>query len=141
MTHGMMSSLTDDWGTPFEVFRGLDWEFGFQLGACASADNAKCERFYSIEDDGLTQPWHPLSPVWCNPPYGKAIGRWMEKCYLESRLGSTVVALIPSRTDTAWWHDYVMKADDIRFFRGRLSFYNRGTAPFPSAIVVWRGVA
>lgn len=141
MTKGMMSSLTDDWGTPRELFAGLDHEFTFGLDACATADNAKCSRWYSIEDDGLTQPWHPFSPVWVNPPYGKGIGLWMEKAYQESRMGATVVALVPSRTDTAWWHDHVMRADEIRFIRGRVSFYGRAPAPFPSAIVVWRGSA
>ncbi len=138
MTAGMMSSLTDDWGTPSELFAGLAHEFPFTLDVAASADNAKCARYFSIEDDGLAQDWAP-AVCWMNPPYGRVIGDWVAKAWRESRLGATVVGLLPSRTDTAWWHDYVMTADDIRFIRGRIRFNGIAKdAPFPSAIVVWR---
>lgn len=140
ITSGMLTSLTDDWGTPREFFDGLNHEFGFRLDACAAENNAKVARFYSIEDDGLAQPWAPFSPVWLNPPYGRAIGRWMEKAHQEAAMGATIVALVPARTDTAWWHDYCIKADEIRFVRGRLRFYGRDPAPFPSAVVIWRGL-
>ena len=73
-----------------------------------------------------------------NPPYGRAIKHWVEKAYTESKRGATVVCLIPARTDTAYWHDYCFKGE-VRFLRGRLSFSNKGTAPFPSAVVIFRG--
>jgi site-specific DNA-methyltransferase (adenine-specific) len=149
MTTGMMSSLTDDWGTPSEFYATLNHEFGFTLDVAASATNAKCPRYFSIDTDGLSQPWAPET-CWMNPPYGRGIGAWMAKAWHEATLGATVVGLIPARTDTAWWHNYVAKAAEIRFVRGRLKFdgtdrsrlaaYRHGsiTAPFPSAVVVWR---
>jgi len=131
-------SETDDWATPHKLFDELDREYGFTLDVCASADNAKCERFYTIADDGLTQPWHGV--CWMNPPYGRTIGRWVHKARQSSREGATVVCLLPARTDTAWWHDEITPhATEIRFLRGRLHFNGASSgAPFPSAIVVFR---
>jgi site-specific DNA-methyltransferase (adenine-specific) len=137
MTTGMMSSLTDDWATPSAFFATLAHEFPFTLDVAASASNAKCERYYDIEADGLSQPWAP-HVCWMNPPYGRSIGAWVEKAYHEATLGATIVGLLPARTDTAWWHDYVTKAAEVRFVRGRLKFYNRADAPFPSAVAIWR---
>lgn len=133
----MFTSQTDDWGTPIELFRGLDYEFGFELDVAASANNAKCDRYFSIEDDGLSQTWAP-AVCWMNPPYGRTIRRWVEKAWLEAQNGATVVGLLPARTDTDWWHAYAMKAAEIRFLRGRVQFYGGKDAPFPSAVVVWR---
>jgi phage N-6-adenine-methyltransferase len=134
----MMTSTTDDWGTPREFFDGLDHEFSFELDVAASASNTKCDRYYSIEDDGLSQPWAPAI-CWMNPPYGRTIGRWVAKAWHESTLGATVVGLLPARTDTAWWHDYVERRAEVRFVRGRLRFYGiPKDAPFPSAIAIWR---
>ncbi len=138
ITRGMFTSSTGEWSTPQSVFDALDAEFHFTLDACATSENAKCAKFYAKEQDGLVQEWPGV--VWCNPPYGRDIGRWICKGFMAAQNGSTVISLIPSLTDTAWWHYYVMKADDIRFVRGRLKF--GGTkcgAPFPSAIVVFRG--
>lgn len=132
-----MSSETDDWATPIEFFLGLDYEFHFELDVCASAGNAKVSTYYTRDDDGLAQDWAPRM-CWMNPPYGSTIGRWCEKAWLESQLGATVVGLLPARTDTAWWHAYVLKAAEVRFIRGRLKFSGKGTAPFPSAVVIWR---
>jgi phage N-6-adenine-methyltransferase len=134
-----------EWTTPQRFFDALDAEFGFTLDAAASAENAKCATYYCGEwgRDGLTQPWDGV--VWCNPPYGREIGRWVEKGYREAQRGATVVMLIPARTETAYWHDYVMRADEIRLVRGRLRFGGGGkrsakshNAPFPSAVVVFR---
>ena len=132
------SSATDEWSTPLEVFRQLDAEFGpFTLDVCATRDNAKCSHYYTREQDGLAQPWEGC--VWMNPPYGDAIGRWMERAYLEGQRGVTVVCLVPARTDTAWWHDFAMRGD-VRFLRGRLKFGGAlSGAPFPSAVVVFPG--
>jgi phage N-6-adenine-methyltransferase len=130
------SSATDLWATPQDFFDKLNARFGFELDVCATADNAKCVRFYAAADDGLSQPWN--GTCWMNPPYGRAIGKWMRKAYESSLSGATVVCLVPARTDTAWWHDYAMRGE-IEFVRGRLKFggakYN---APFPCAVVVFR---
>lgn len=132
------SSRTDEWETPFSLFKILNKEFNFTLDPCATRQNAKCKRFYTKEVDGLSMSWKGET-VFMNPPYGKPIGFWIRKAFEESRCGATVVCLIPARTDTAYWHDYVMKADEIRLIRGRLKFGKaRNSAPFPSAIVVFR---
>jgi site-specific DNA-methyltransferase (adenine-specific) len=133
----LFSSDKHDWETPPAFFARLDDEFRFTLDACANEQNAKCENYYTVEDDGLSQPWP--GTTWCNPPYGREIGDWVRKAYQESLNGSTVVMLIPARTDTAYWHDYVMLAHEIRFVRGRLRFVGGDScAPFPSAVVVFR---
>lgn len=137
---GLFSSNEDTWATPQDLFDALDAEFQFTLDPCASPTNAKCNRFFSREDDGLAQPWD--GAVFMNPPYGRGIGDWVRKAYEESRRGATVVCLIPARTDTAYWHDYVMRSDEVRFIRGRLHFggdheRTAHNAPFPSAVVIF----
>jgi phage N-6-adenine-methyltransferase len=108
---------------------------------CASASNHKCRRFFTEADDGLAQDWG-REVAWCNPPYGRhggGIAAWMAKAASASRAGATVVCLVPSRTDTAWWHESVMKAAEVRLVRGRLAFGDAKTnAPFASAIIVFR---
>lgn len=132
------SSKTDLWATPQDFFERINDEFNFTLDPCATADNAKCSKFFTKEDDGLTQEWSPHI-VFMNPPYGRVIGDWLRKAHEESRKGATVVCLIPARTDTRYWHDYVMQAEEIRLVRGRLKFGDgTGSAPFPSAVVVFR---
>lgn len=143
ITDGMLTSKTDLWSTPQEVFDKLDAEFHFTCDVCALPENAKCARYYTPTDDGLTQRWSGV--CWMNPPYGKVIGKWMQKAY-EASLptvtggdggGCTVVCLVPARTDTAWWHDYAMRGE-IRFIRGRLKFGgSKNSAPFPSAVVIF----
>lgn len=132
------SSATCEWATPQELFDRLNAQYHFETDVCATAENAKCGKFYTKEQDGLKQDWGGV--CWMNPPYGKEIGKWMEKAYTESRTaGATVVCLVPARTDTAWWHDYAMKGN-ITFLRGRLKFGGcKNSAPFPSAIVVFDG--
>lgn len=131
------SSKTDQWATPDSFFQRLDSEFDFTLDPCADDTNAKCRRYFTEADDGLAQDWAP-ERVFMNPPYGRVIGDWIAKAYEESRKGAQVVALIPARTDTRYWHDYVMRADEIRLVKGRLRFGDgKNSAPFPSAVVVW----
>ena len=130
------SSATDVWATPSDVFESLDAEFHFDLDVCALPENAKCERYFTTADDGLRQPWS--GACWMNPPYGRELGDWMRKAYLSATNGATVVCLVPSRTDTKWWHDYAMKGE-VRFLRGRLKFGGAtNSAPFPSAVVIFR---
>lgn len=133
----MFSSKTDMWSTPQATFDSLDLEFHFDLDVCALAENAKCARFFTPDVDGLKQIWNGV--CWMNPPYGREIAKWIRKAYQSSKLGATVVCLLPARTDTAAWHDYCMKGE-VRFIRGRLKFGgHKNPAPFPSAIVIFRG--
>lgn len=132
----LMSSHSVEWETPQALFDALDEEFGFTLDAAAAPSNAKCERYYTEQDDALSQPWE--GTVWCNPPYGRIIGKFVAKGFEEAQKGATVVMLIPARTDTRYWHEYVMRAREIRFIKGRLHFSgSRNNAPFPSAVVVF----
>jgi phage N-6-adenine-methyltransferase len=109
-----------DWATPIDLFLELDEEFGFTLDVCASEWNRKCDRYFSVEDNALTQDWSQ-EICFMNPPYGKVLNDWMKKAYESFINGATVVCLVPAATDTAWWHNYAMKGD-IRFLRGRLRF-------------------
>ena len=129
------SSATDLWATPQDFFDKQNAIYSFTLDVCATADNAKCARYFTEADDGLAQPWQGV--CWMNPPYGRAIGLWMRKAHESHLTGATVVCLVPSRTDTRWWHDYAMKGQ-IEFIRGRLKFGDaKNSAPFPSALVVF----
>jgi len=125
------------WATPDDFYSRLDQEFRFHTDVCAVRENAKCARYFTPEMDGLAQEWRGV--CWCNPPYGREIGKWVRKAYESAQDGATVVCLIPSRTDTRWWHEYVMKASEIRYVRGRLKFSGYPhNAPFPCAVVVFR---
>ena len=131
------SSRTGDWSTPADLFAELNDIFHFDLDACADASNAKCPRYFTKQHDALKQRWE--GAVFMNPPYGREIAAFMRKAYEESLLGATVVCLVPSRTDTDWWHRYA-KRGQIIFLRGRLRFGNASaSAPFPSAIVIFWG--
>jgi len=132
------SSKSEDWATPQDVFDKLNAEFSFTLDPCATIENNKCDKFYTIAEDGLLQDWAG-ERVFMNPPYGRKIRVWVRKAYRSSLDGAVVVCLIPARTDTAYWHDYIFPfAKDIRYIRGRLNFGGcKSNAPFPSAIVVF----
>jgi phage N-6-adenine-methyltransferase len=128
-------SLTDEWETPPAFFAEWDARYHFTLDVCATPENAKCQRYYTRAEDGLAQEWTGV--CWMNPPYGRQIGRWVQKAYEAAQSGATVVCLLPARTDTAWWHDYVMRGK-VTFIRGRLRFVGgASSAPFPSAVVVF----
>lgn len=135
----MFSSKTDLWETPQDLFNKLNEEFHFNLDVCALPENTKCAAYFTPEIDGLKQPWS--GSCWCNPPYGRQIGRWVQKAYQSAKNGATVVMLIPARTDTRWFHDYIYQKErvEIRFLRGRLKFgYSKNAAPFPSMVVIFR---
>jgi len=131
---GMMSSNTGVWATPDDFFQKLSDKYGpFDLDPCALPENAKCKRFFTPEQDGLSQEW--TGKVFMNPPYGREIGKWVKKA---STCGAFVVGLLPARVDTAWWHDYC-EPTDYWFVRGRLKFGgHKWNAPFPNAVVIWK---
>ena len=137
---GLMSSASAEWATPPELFERYDNLYNFGLDVCASHANHKCPQWYHIEDDGLAQTWKGFGSVWCNPPYGKEIGKWVEKCHNESD-GVIVVALLPARTDTRYFHDHIYNKAKIEFLKGRVKFIRAdgktGPAPFPSMICIW----
>lgn len=129
----MFSSKTDMWATPKDFFDKMNAEFGFNLDVCATKENAKCEKFYTEQDDGLQKEWG--GGCWCNPPYGREIGKWVKKAS-ESNF---CVMLLPARTDTRWFHDYIYNKAEIRFLKGRLKFGDcKNAAPFPSMIVIFK---
>ena len=131
------SSKSNEWTTPKDFYENLNKEFNFTLDPCATKDNYKCKKFYTKDDDGLTKDWSQ-EIVFMNPPYGREIKHWIKKAYDESLKGAVVVCLIPARTDTSYWHNYCMKGE-IRFIKGRLKFSNKNSAPFPSALVIFKG--
>ena len=138
MNDVLFSSKSVIWETPQDLFDKLNAEFHFDLDVCALPENAKCEKYYTPEDDGLSQPWDGV--CWCNPPYGRTIGKWVQKAYETFAGGGTVVMLLPARTDTKWFHEYIYNKAEIRFIKGRLKFGNsKNAAPFPSMIVVFDG--
>ena len=139
----MFSSKSNEWETPKDFFEKLNWRFGpFTLDPCASEDSAKCTKYYTVNDDGLSKNWDN-NTVFVNPPYGREINSWIKKAFDESKNeNTTVVMLIPARTDTRYWHDYVMKAKEVHFVKGRLKFGDSSnSAPFPSAVVVFSDTA
>lgn len=136
---GLFTSKKHDYSTPQDFFDKLDAEFHFTLDPCATKENAKCETYYTPEQNGLALAW--FGRVFMNPPYGREISKWMKKAYEECKIHNhckLVVCLVPSRTDTKWWFNYVMKADEIRYVKGRLRFDGKSLAPFPSAVVIFR---
>lgn len=146
-TELMFSSKSDDWATPQDLFDKLDAEFDFTLDVCATPENAKCAKYFTRGQNGLARGWYG-ERVWCNPPYGREISTWVEKCSTACARAKDIpinapelaVMLLPARTDTRWWHDYVIShAAEVRFIKGRLKFGgHKNSAPFPSAIVVFR---
>lgn len=115
----LFSSQKEEWETPQDLFDKLNEEFHFDLDVCALPENAKCKNYYTPEIDGLKQTWKGV--CWCNPPYGRKIGEWVKKA---AESTATVVMLLPARTDTKWFHEYIYGATnaDIRFIKGRLKF-------------------
>lgn len=136
-TRVMFSSNTDLWETPHEFFEELNEEFNFTLDVCALPENTKCANYYTPEENGLSNPWTGV--CWCNPPYGREIGKWVKRAYDQTLQGTTTVMLLPARTDTRWFHNYILGKAEIRFVKGRLKFGNsKNSAPFPSMVVIFR---
>jgi site-specific DNA-methyltransferase (adenine-specific) len=129
-----------EWATPPEVFEPLNAEFGFTLDACATPQNAKCQRYFTEATNGLTQSWSG-ERVFMNPPYGREIYAWTAKARHEAKHGALVVGLLPASTDLAWWHDDVVGHAEVRYIRGRVRFLTggpyRASGFFASVVVVW----
>lgn len=137
LNNSLYSSDKMDWGTPQKLFNKLNLYFNFTLDPCCSEVNKKCDKYFTIEDNGLIQDWSK-DVVWMNPPYGREMKDWIKKAYDESLKGATVVCLVPSRTDTRWFHDYVYEKSDIVFLNKRLDFAgSTNKAPFPSMLVIY----
>ncbi|MDG5790142.1 DNA N-6-adenine-methyltransferase [Evansella sp. AB-P1] len=136
----LYNSNSHEWETPKSLFNSLNAEFNFDIDVCATKGNTKCSKYFTKEESALEQEWTGV--CWMNPPYGRGIIKWVKKAYESSLKGSTVVCLLPARTDTIWWHEYcekVSKVRDIRFIKRRLRFGNaKGEALFPSVIVIFR---
>lgn len=135
----MFRSTTDQWATPQTFFDKINKEFNFTLDPCADSTNHKCPLYYTKEQNGLLQNWGGHT-VFCNPPYGRAIKDWIVKAYEEAQKPNTIVVLlIPARTDTTYFHDYIYQKHEIRFIRGRLKFGDsKNAAPFPSMLVIMK---
>ena len=140
MTRGYMpSAITVEWETPQWLFDELHREFGFTLDPCATHETAKCDKYFTKEEDGLKQSWDN-EIVFMNPPYGRGLEKWVKKAYDSKAL---VVGLLPVRSDTRWFHDHIYNDPnvEIRFLKGRVKFLNGQRpqpAPFPSMVVIWR---
>ena len=138
MKDALFSSNSDEWETPQKIFDELNEEFHFTLDPCSTEENHKCFFHFTKEQDGLQQNWGGWS-VFCNPPYSE-IEKWVAKAFYEGHQdGTIVVLLIPARTDTRYFHDYILHRSEIRFIKGRLRFSDSDNAPFPSMVVIFRG--
>lgn len=135
----LFSSDSTEWCVPSELFNKCNNRWGpFALDAAATLNNTQCDVFYTKDDDALKHNWY--GRVWVNPPYGREVGRWVKYAYEQVMLGfaQRVVMLLPSRTDTKWWHEWVKRAREIHFLKGRVCFVGGNScAPFPSVVVVF----
>ena len=138
MNKVLFSSKSDEWATPDDIYEILNEEFHFNLDPCANEHNHKCEKFFDIEVDGLKQNWGGHR-VFVNPPYSQ-IKHWVKKAWEESTKPNTIVVmLIPARTDTRYFHEYIYHRSEIRFLKGRLKFgESKNSAPFPSMVAIFR---
>jgi phage N-6-adenine-methyltransferase len=140
MDKALFAAGSTDWETPPELFKRYDEIYHFDIDVCATSANTKCRRYFTPEQDGLIQPW--LGMCWMNPPYGRGVGPWIKKAYESALAGAMVVALLPARTDTGWFHQYIYPSKaEIEFLQGRVRFIQgdkSGPATFPSMVVVWR---
>jgi phage N-6-adenine-methyltransferase len=138
MNKALFVAGSTDWETPPELFKQYDEKYHFDIDVCASPENTKCKRYFTAAEDGLAQPW--LGTCWMNPPYGRGVEPWIKKAYESAITGAIVVALLPARTDTHWFHEYIWHKAEIEFLRGWVRFVmgeKSGPATFPSMIVVW----
>ena len=146
------SSKDTEWFTPKPLFNRLNKIHKFTLDPCATKESALCKKYHTKEHDGLKQSW-VNERVFMNPPYGREIKHWVKKAYDETTTAfaedsaQLVVGLLPARTDTKWFHDYIYRCADTEFLRGRIKFWSLNwlgeltegdPCPFPSMVVIWR---
>ena len=139
-------SSNKEWETPLSVFKPLEKEFNIVLDVCASQENTKCKAFFNRKSNSLSRSWLVGSDfpkgtlaVWMNPPYGRGMERWVRKAHEETKNGVTTIALLPARTDTSWFHNYIYNKHEVRFYKGRIKFVDaQSTAPFPSMVVIFK---
>lgn len=132
-----------EWETPKELFLPLQKKYNIVLDVCATEKNAKCKAFIDKKTNGLSYSWSAANSLggacWMNPPYGRGIERWVRKAHEEALKGVTTIALLPARTDTSWFHNYIQNKYDVTFLKGRIRFVDaKSSAPFPSMIVVFK---
>lgn len=140
INNALFSSNSDDWETPRDFFKELNAEFKFTLDPCATKETAKCAKYFTKAQDGLKQPW--VGRIYCNPPYGREVRKWVEKARLEVLRGNAeiVVMLLPARTDVKWFHEHIYGIAELRFIKGRLRFEGaESSAPFPSMLAIFKG--
>ena len=143
----LFSSKKQDYGTPLWLYDLMDEEYNFDLDVCANEQNHKCDRYYNEKDNALDPDIRWNATSFCNPPYGRnTIGPWIQKAQEEGIINRCkyplpkIVCLIPARTDTIWWHTWCLKAQEIRFIKGRIKFIGgKHSATFPSAIIIFTG--
>ena len=129
-----------EWSTPPWFFEEIQAEFPCTLDVCATRSNAKCARYFTPDDDGLTQDWGQ-AVCWMNPPFDRTLPAWMAKASQSAQHGATVVCLVPASTDSQWWQQYALRGE-IRYLPRRLKFSgSRHNAPFPCALVIFRPAA
>ena len=132
----LFAANRQDWETPKDLFDALNAEFHFTVDVCANEQNRKVRKFWTEEQDGLKQPWDS-EVVWCNPPYGRSVEQWVKKA--AERSAKIAVLLLPARTDTRWFHEYIYQKAEVRFLKGRVRFVGaKYNAPFPCMIVIFK---
>ena len=135
---GLMTSNSDEWATPQKLFDELDGKYHFTLDPCSTNENHKCDTYYTKQDDGLHKTWGGTEYIWTHL-IGREIYKWVEKAYEENKKGTFVVCLLPARTDTRWFHEFIYKKHEIIFIKGRLKFNDgKNPAPFPSMLVIMK---
>lgn len=146
MNSGLLSSEKSYWETPQVFFNQLNKKYHFTFDLAASGSNAKCKNYFNESNNSLSQDWHEIGGnLFLNPPYGRELRKWVKKAYEENlkKQDGYIVPLIPARTDTSYWHDFIFGKAQIKFLRGRLKFELNGeakdAAPFPSALVIYGG--
>lgn len=136
MDKALFTSGNTEWETPQDLFDILNKVYKFDLDVCATSENAKCPRYFTKAQDGLSQEWK--GKIWCNPPYGREIDKWVKKAHESYKAGATVVMLLPARTDTKWIHEWVFGSAITIFLKGRLKFgKSNNSAPFPSMLAIY----
>ncbi|GAI17513.1 unnamed protein product [marine sediment metagenome] len=135
----IFKSESTEYETPKEIFEPLQKEFDLRLDVCATKENAKCELFFTKEEDALSKDWN--ENFWMNPPFSRNLKKWVQKAYEESEKGVTGVLLLPVGSNTLWWHKYIIDTKaEVRFLKGEIKFSNQKRGLWlPFAIIIYEG--